>query len=308
MNLYAEFLTCLERARGIDTRVVADELRGCAAQFAARRWILPDGYQTSILVPVLSCEEEVEVAVDQGRGTYSYRSPAHPRRFLTRSLDEIAIYAFNVDAWLDAIADVLEFDNARRARKRDVIDGHLWHLGDLRVGRTHQFAPVYVARRLPQSVNDWRQPLFDVIRPSHGIVITAGRLDVELPNGHQRCGLDDLLIANAHGITCDAEVLDRLLRGVSADAAGHGEWFEERTGELKLAHMADSKVFKGKQRAVIAVFWKERGQASLKWSDVVTRTDCGTEPDNVFGKGAWREWLDHVDYGRYRIRTPRPVV
>jgi hypothetical protein len=147
--------------------------------------------------------------------------------------------------------------------------------------------------------------MFDAVRPGHGIVLTSVDLDTELPNGHQRCGLDSLLITNADRITCDRDVLDRLLRGVPADAADPEEWFNERTGELKLVHMTATKVFKGKQKAVIAAFWKARDQASLKWSDVVTITNCGKDPDSVFGKLVWREWLENVDHGRYHILSRR---
>ena len=307
MSLYAEFLICLEHARSIDARVISDELRGCAVQFAARRWIVPDGYQTSILVPVLNCEEEVEVVVDQERGTFRYRSPAQPSRFLTRPLEEIAIYAFNVDAWLDAIADVFEFENVHRARKRNVIDGHLWHLGNLRVGRTHHFAPVYVARRLTQCAEDWRKLMFDAVRPGHGIVLTADDIDAGWPNGHQRCGIDDLIISRGDSITCDLDVLGRLLRGAPANVDDPDEWFEERTGELKLVHMAAPRVFKGKQKAVIATFWKARYQASIKWSDLVTQTRCAKDPDSALGPG-WNEWIEKTAYGRYRIRSRRTAA
>ena len=258
-------------------------------------------------MPVLNAEEEVEVAVDEESGTYNYPSPAQPRRFLTRPLEDISTYAFNVDAWLDAMAEILDIENAHRARRRDIIDGHLWHVGNLRVGRTHHFAPVYVARRLAHCADDWRKPMFDPARPGHGIVITAGELDTEFPNGHQRCGLDALLIADADGIACDHDVLNRLLRGVPADAADPDEWFEERTGELKLAHMAKSKVFKGKQRAVIAAFWKARNQASLKWSDVITQTRCSKDPDSALGSD-WKQWIEKTAYGRYRIRSRRPAA
>lgn len=215
MNLYSEFLTCQEQARSVDAQVVAEELRGCAVRFATRRWIIREGYQTSILVPVLNSEEEVNVAVDEERGTYSYRSPAHPRRVLTRPIEDICTYAFNVAAWLDAIAEILEIENAHRARRHDVIDGHLWHLGNLRVGRSHQFAPVYVARRLAQCADDWRNAMFDAVRPGHGIVLTAGNLDADLPNGRKRCGLDALVIADIEGTTYDRDVLSYTLEDVA---------------------------------------------------------------------------------------------
>ena len=307
MNLHAEFLVCLEYARSVDANIVADELRGCAEQFSERRWITRQGYMTSILVPVLNAEEEVDVAVNEERGTYTYPSPVQPRRFLTRSLDSISTYAFNVDAWLDAMADILEIENMQRARRRDVIADHLWHVGNLRVGRSHQFAPVYVARRLAHCVDDWRRPMFDPARPGHGIVITAGELDAELPNGHQRCGLDGLLIADADGITCDRDVLNRLLRGVPANASDPDEWFDERTGELKLFHMAAPRVFKGKQKAVIAAFWKAQAQDSLKWSAVITQTGCSKDPDSALGPD-WNQWIEKTAYGRYRMRTQRTAA
>ncbi len=303
MNPHAEFLACLEQARSVDANVLADELRGCAEQFAAQRWIIRQGYQTTILVPVLNAEEEVEVAVDEEHGIYTYRSPAYPRRFLTRPLEDISTYAFNVDAWLDEIAEILDIENAHRARRRDIIDGHLWHLGDVRVGRTHQFAPIYIARRLLQCAADWRKQMFDAARSGHGIVITASDLDGGLPNGHQRCGLDALLISDADGVVCDRDVMNRLLRGVPADGCEPDEWFDERKGELKLHHMTMPKVFSGeKQKAVIAAFWRGRHESSIKWSDVVARTGCGRDPDSVFGKKVWREWLESPGHGHYRLR------
>lgn len=303
MNPHAEFLACLEQARCVDANVLADELRGCAEQFAARRWIIRQGYQTSILVPVLNTEEEVEVAVDEERGTYSYRSLAHPKRFLTRPLEDISTYAFCVDSWLDAIAEMLDIENAHRARRRDIIDGHLWHLGEVRVGRTHQFAPIYIARRLAQCAADWRQPMLDAARSGHGIVITASDLDGKLPNGHQQCGLNTLLISDANGVVCDRDVMNRLLRGVQAERHDTDEWFDERTGALKLHHMTAPKVFSGeKQKAVIAAFWRGRHESSIKWSDVVARTGCGRDPDSVFGKKVWREWLESPGHGHYRLR------
>ncbi len=304
MNIHAEFLSCLERIRSIDAKVTADELRGCSEAFGTRRWITREGYQTSILVPVLCVEEEVDVSVDDERGTYSYRSPAHPGRLITRAIEDISTYTLNVDAWLDSMAQILEIENVQRPRKRDVISGHLWHVGNLRAGRTHRFAPVYVARRLAQCTEDWRKPMFDAVRPGDGIVLTSGEFDWQLPNGHQQCRLDALLIADAAGVACDRDVMTRLLRGVPADAADPDDWFDERTGELKLHHMAATKVFSGeKQKAVIAAFWRDRHEPSLKWSDVVGRTGCGRDPDSVFGKKVWREWIESAEHGHYRIRS-----
>ena len=52
--LYLEYLLALERARSIDERLLADELRGQASAFLTLRWVVADGHLTSILVPVLA--------------------------------------------------------------------------------------------------------------------------------------------------------------------------------------------------------------------------------------------------------------
>lgn len=303
MLLHAEYLIALEHARSIEGHVVADELRGCADLFLARRWVVVDGHQTSLIVSVPGSEDEVEVVIDDENSTFSYSSPVWRGRTITRPLAEIATYFFNIDAWLDEIAEVFEIEPARRARKRGVIDAHLWYLGDLRVGRASQFAPLYVARRLDHCSADWRKPLIDPIRPGQGIVLTAFDADLELPNSHQARNLECVLVSDGSDITCDHDTLDRLLRGMAADAQNPDEWFDDRRGELKLNHMNAVKVFKGKQKAVIAAYWRARQQHSLKWEDVMVSTGCGKDPGSVFGKEVWREWLENVGHGLYRIRT-----
>lgn len=303
--LHAEFLIALERARKLDDPLVADELCGFTKMFLARRWIVADGYQTSLLAPVLDTEEEVDVVIDEDAGTFSYRSCGCRTRQITRPLSEITLYAPNVDAWLDELTNIFDIETARRARKRELIEAHLWHLGDLRIGRTHQFAPLYVARRLGQCASDWEAALRDRARPSQGIVLTATDVDLELPNSHQARALASLLVGGIEEARCNLEVLDRLLKGSSADA-NQDEYFDERTGVLKLTHMDEAKTFaEGYQRAVIALYWKARHQHSVKWSDARTRTNCGRDPDSVFGKGVWREWLENVGHGLYRIRSRR---
>ena len=303
--LHAEFLIALERARKLDGPLVAGELGGFTEIFLARRWIVVDGYQTSLLAPVLDTEEEVDVVIDEDAGTFSYRSCGYRFRQVTRPLSEITLYAPNVDAWLDELTNIFDIETARRARKRELIEAHLWHLGDLRIARTHQFAPLYVARRLGQCASGWESVLRDQIRPSQGIVLTATDVDLELPNSHQARALTSLLVSGVEETRCNLDVLNRLLRESSADD-NQDEYFDKRTGELKLTHMNQAKTFaEGYQRAVIALYWKERHLHSIKWSDVRTCTNCGRDPDSVFGKKVWREWLENVGHGLYRIRARR---
>lgn len=302
--LHSEFLLVLERARSLEERLQSDDLSGHAAAFLARRWVMADGHLTHILVPVLDSEQEVEVDVDDDRQTYCYQSPGCRGRIVTRPLSDITIYAINLDAWMDEICDLLEIEPSQRARNREVIADHLWHLGNVRVGNTHRRAPIYLARRMNATDQDLRQALLSAKRPGQGIVLTAHDLDMELPNSHQTCGIDRLIVNSGDGFSYDTELLHRLLKGVAADADDPDEYFDADTGELKLACVAEPKTFKGKQKDVITMFWKARQQHSLKWSEVTTRTSCGKDPDSVFGPD-WSTWLERIkdQRGHYRLRT-----
>ena len=302
--LHSEFLRVLERARSIEDRLQSDDLRGHAADFLARRWVVADGHLTHLLVPVLDSEQEVEVDVDDDRQTYCYQSPGFRGRVVTRPLADITLYAINLDAWMDEVCKVLEIEPSQRARSREIITGHLWHLGNIRVGNTHRHAPIYIARRMNATDQELRQTLLSAKRPSQGIVLTAHDVDIELPNSHQTCGIDRVLVSSGDGITYDADLLHRLLKGTGADADDPDEYFDADIGELKLACVAEPKTFKGKQKDVIAMFWKARQQHSLKWSEVVTRTSCQKDPDSVFGS-EWSRWLERIEgqRGHYRLRT-----
>ena len=302
--LHSEYLLALERARGLEERLQSDDLRGHAAAFLARRWVIADGHLTHILVQVLDSEQEVAVDIDDDRQTYSYRSPSCRGRIVTRPLSDITLYAINLDAWMDEVCKVLEIEPSQRARSRVVITGNLWHLGNIRVGNTHRHAPIYLARRMNATDQELRQALLSAKRPSQGIVLTGHDVDIELPNSHQTCGIDRLLVSSGDFINYDADLLQRLLKGTTADADDPDEYFDVDTGVLKLARVDEPKTFKGKQKDVIAIFWKARQQHSLKWSEVVTRTRCGKDPDNVFGP-EWSTWLERIEgpRGHYRLRT-----
>ena len=304
MSLFWEFLIALECARDIEQRMQAQQWRGCCDQFVQRRWIIADGHLTDLVVSAHGSEDEVEVDIDETAGTFSYRSPGMNTRTITRALSDIAIYVANVDAWLDNLTELFQIENSRRSRKRTVIDGHLWHLGDLRVPRSHQFAPLYVARQLDRCGQELSKCLLNSIRPGQGIVACAFDSGRVLPNGHQAVALDRLLIPGADSKTVDSDLVVRLLQGTSADAGSPDEYFDNASGVLKLPHMSQSKVFKGIQKSVIKMFWKERASTSLKWADVVAQTDCGKDPGSVFG-GTWDQWLERVEYGRYRLKTGR---
>ena len=305
--MHTDYLFVLERTRNLDARLMPDALHGLDISFMKRRWMIRDGHLTSIQVPVLGSEEEVEVEIDEENDTFSFRIPGPHSCILTRPLAEIAFYSINIDAWIDEISSLLGILPHFRARHREVIPEHLWHLGDIRVKQSKHNAPIYIAPRLESCPENWENALLDPKRPSHGVVLTARDWKTDLPNGHQACSLDRLLISNANETSCDFALLDRLLQGIAADAENPDEYFNEKTGELKLAWMAKPKIFPRIQRAVIAILWKARHQSSVKWSDIVISTNCSKDPRSVFGSN-WKTWLEREKgrRGYYRLRMRAP--
>ena len=307
MTLHCDFLRTLERVSQIDKPVMSTQLMGLTAQFLQRRWILEDGYLSAIPIDVLDGEDEAEVEVDADAGTYSFHRAGGQTAKVTRPLGEITVYAFNLDAWLNEITTLFDIESSKVARRRELIQGHLWHLGDLRVGKSSRFVPLYVSRRPKACPLEWGQTLLDFERSSHGIVLMAeSQIGVNLPNHHQGRELDTLLTDVTNVVTLKSDVLDRMLRGVPDDAIDDSDRYNELTGVLKLRCMAAEKTFTGDyQKSVIAMFWRERHQPSLKWSDVRSRTDCGKDPDSVFGKKNWTAWIEHIEggHGQYRLRV-----
>ena len=307
MTLHSDFLRTLERVSQIDKPVMSTQLMGLTEQFLQRRWILEDGYLSAIPIEVLDGEDEAEVEVDVDAGTYSFHRLGGQTIKVTRALGEITFYSFNIDAWLDEITTLFDIEPSKVTRRRELIQGHLWHLGDLRVSGSSRFVPLYVSRRPKMCPSEWEQNLRDLERSSHGIVlVTDSTTSTSLPNHHQGREIDALLTDVTNVVTLKSDVLDRMLRGVPADATDDRDRYNELTGVLKLRCMATEKTFTGEcQKSVIALFWRERHQLSLKWSDVRSSTDCGKDPDSVFGKKIWKEWLERIEggHGQYRLRV-----
>lgn len=304
-QLLAEYLRCLERSLQLDGIVGIQQLSGRLQDFLKRRWLVLDGYQTHLLVPVGDGEADVELEIDEDAGVFRYTSPRRRLHPIERPLSEIALYAFNVEEWLNALTEVFDFEPSRRARKRCLIPDHLWHLGDARVARSHDFAPIYVARRLQSCQEDWCECLSDRIRLGQGIVLVARKGSESLPNDHQQRELDDLLLEGSEVL--DTQALERLLETTPVGTGD--EYFDVRSGALKLRHMKQARIFQGAQARVIALFWKNRYNASgLKWSEVVSSAHCSKDPDSVFGKGKWQDWLERVGRGSYRLRIDEHMV
>ena len=303
MTLHCDFLRTLERVSQIDKLVMPTQLMGLTGQFLQRRWILEDGYLSAIPIDVLDGEDEADVEVDEDAGTYSFHRVGGQTAKVTRPLGEITVYSFNVDAWLNEITSLFGIEPSKVARRRELIQGHLWHLGDLRVSGTSRFVPLYVSRRTKMCRSQWEQNLRDLERSSHGIVLMTGStMGADLPNHHQGRELDALLTDVTNVVTLKGDVLARMLGGEPANSSNDIDTFNEITGVLNLRCMAAPHRFKGIQKSVIGTFWRARSMPSLKWEDVMSQTGCGKDPGSVFKNPDWKDLLDRVEASHYQIR------
>lgn len=312
MHAYQSYLGAIERSRCSSSLALASELglSWCGQAFLQRGWIAQRGYLTHVPVPVLDTEQDVEVQIDLQAQVYSYRSPQYRARILQRPLADIALYAFEMDAWLADLAALMGIEQRRQPACRVCFADHLWHLGDLRIAGTHEFAPVFVTRaweRAPHS--QVRAVLEDPIWPRGGIVLRylhQQRLPISLPREHVMRGLDEFVGTDNGQDVFDASAFDRVLRGrATTGAKPEPEQFLQGT-RLRLPHFAQSRVLPHKQAEIVRLMWGVQGRPApdMSWSEVKAKTDTGCQSfDDAFGGKAEREdVIAMVKRGRYRLR------
>ena len=63
---YLSFFLALDNLPRLDASVLADRLGRDYQQFLQRRWVVPAGHLTHVMVPFLDSEQEVEVGAGVG--------------------------------------------------------------------------------------------------------------------------------------------------------------------------------------------------------------------------------------------------
>ena len=182
-----ETLHHLERLRSMDEAMLGRQLGRWRTPLLEQGWIAPVGYLSHDDVEVREdVFLEVELTIDEAAGRYAYAHPLRPRVTLTGPLDEVTRYRFQRDALFDHLAVLLEIPPRFRARRRALIDDHLWYLGDMRIGTSHAVAPVFLGRLLkradPEAVTT---ALADPAFPAGGVVLALRDPKLALPNNHQ---------------------------------------------------------------------------------------------------------------------------
>lgn len=205
----------LEQMRSMDSTLIGSQLRSFCDPLLDRGWIAAIGYLSHIDVEVWDdVGEEVEVEIDEAPGRYTYPHPHRPRVILGGPLNEITRYRFQREAFFEHLAALLGIEPRFAARRRSLVDHHLWYLGDIRVGGGHAFAPVFLGRLLKwETIEQITTALSDVALGTGGVVLTLTDPKLAWPNGHQVRAVAELLITEG-GVECfDLATLDRILVG-----------------------------------------------------------------------------------------------
>lgn len=306
MSIHLRFLAAIDRLPRLDTPVLAATLDRDWPLFRQRGWITDEGYLTHVMVPFLDSECEVEVEADPDSGCYRYRSPQNSRT-VVQLLRDIALCGIQIDSWLSDLALLIGIEDRRRSHRPCRIPNHLWHLGDLRIAGTHDFAPVLVGRawkRAPSA--DTSAVLADPAWPRGGVVLLAQRFDAVLPRDHALRGLDEFIRVSNDVERFDTAALDRVLRGYVTPSGEPEPLQFFRGNRLKLPHFDRSRELPDERAKIIKQMWGVEGKSApeMSWKEANAIPNTGYQSfDDAFGGKAEREdVIVKVSRGKYRVR------
>ncbi len=307
MPTLRHLLLALERFREISERVTSANLGLSGMNLAGHPWFMPDGCLTHVLAPFLDSEEEVEVTLDEEAGVYRYMSPQRGARVVTRPLAEISLYRVNPDAILGDMASLLGIYQTVKSRRACLVAGHLWYLGEFRIGSSPASAPMFYGRALSAApAGALEERLLDGIHEHAGIVLTPILPTRPIATRHRLRLLDDFLYVDDGKEAFDLSALTQVLTGKPARAAEVAEeWFDEPGGVLKLRHLPKPVAFTGFQKNIIAMFWRARDGECLEWTQDVKTQSGSVAPtlDAAMGGKENREmFIERVSRGCYRLR------
>ncbi len=302
------FLAVLEQAGDLAKPVCAFRMGRCGDDFVQRRWLRPaHAYLTRQMVSFLDGEIEVEVEIDEDAGVYRYRSPQWRSRILTRPLAEIALHDFCVDAWLHDLAEWIGLEKADvKAQAR--IPQHLWHLGDFRVGKSTEPAPVLIARRLASvSPEALSSVLADPAWGRRGIVLMREQSSLPLPGVHEARALSEFIGPQQGGGQFDSAAFARVLRSLATPSpVSEPEQFWD--GHLlKLPHFEGVKSLADERAKIINEMWGSDGSPPpiKKWVEAneIANTGYSSFADAFDWDGlTWKDFFSRESHGKYRLR------
>lgn len=307
MSSYLEYFNTIERMLSVEPRVLATTIGPRRAEFVRRRWVVPDGYLTRVMVPFFDSEEEVEADIDEDAGVFRYRSPQFRSRIVTRPLSDIMLYALRIDTWLTDLCNLIGIEPRQQSPQRTRVPDHLWHLGNARIAGTHDFAPVFVGRlwkRAPAA--ETTQTLCDTAWPRGGVLLRHRSGSDSLPRDHVMRALNEFVRVDDGEEVFDKSAFDRVLRSF-ASPTGEPEPVQFFQGKrLKLPHFSNSRELSDERAKIIKGMWGVEGTLApeMSWIDVNQFARTGYQSfDDAFGGKALREdFIAKVSHGKYRLR------
>lgn len=306
------FLAVLEQAGDLTRPVCALRMGRCGDDFVQRRWLRPaHAYLTRQMVSFLDGEIEVDVEIDEDAGLYRYRSPQWHSRILTRPLAEIALHDFCVDAWLRDLAEWIGLETADvKAQAR--IPHQLWHLGDFRVGKATEPAPVLIARRLASaSPEALSSVLVDPAWARSGVILMRERPLLPLPGIHEARALSEFIGPQEGGGQFDSASFVRVLRSLTPSSASDQRTQYLDGQDLLLPHFETAIRLSPARARIVKASWGTDGYPSpiVTWAEIKIAAHSSYQSfDDAFKdcKDMEREDVfDLIDHGKYRLRrTP----
>ena len=309
MSIHWEFLATLERAPKVDSRVMAPALGQCRAEFLRRGWVTFSDYLSHIMVPFLDSDQEVEVEIDDDAGVFRYRSPQQRGRIVEKPLADITLHAFQVEVWLNELVTLIGIEPRKLSTRRARVAGHLWHLGDMRIIGTHDFAPVFVGRQLGQaSVSDITVALCDPHWERGGIALRHHLDTAVLQREHVARWIGDIIQADESGLDVfDAKAFDRVLRGFMTPSGMPEPEQSLHKNLLKLPHFESARELSPERAKIIKVMWGIDGKVppGMSWVEVNRQANTGYQSfDDAFGDDR-KNIVEKISRGKYRvIRNP----
>ena len=309
---YLAFLAALEQAGDLTKSVCAFRMGRRADDFVQRRWLRPaHTYLTRQMISFLDGEIEVDVEIDEDAGLYRYRSPQWRSRILTRPLAEIALHDFCVDAWLRDLAEWIGLETADvKAQAR--IPHQLWHLGDFRVGKATEPAPVLIARRLASaSPEALSSVLADPAWERPGIVLMRERLSLPLPGVHEARAFSEFIGSQEGNGQFDSAAFVRVLRSLTPPSASDQRTQYLDGQDLLLPHFETAVRLSPARARIVKASWGTDGYPSpiVTWAEIKIAAHSSYQSfDDAFKdcRDMEREDVfDLIDHGKYRLRrTP----
>ena len=254
--VYDDYLAVLEYLREVNHPLFEQALWPHRRVFLERKWIWVAGYGEGQTIETDDgWVEDVTHDIDVIAQTYKYVNPNWRGQVLVRPLEEITFYSLCIERFLDDLAGMIGIADVKRAKKAEVIAGHLWSLGQLRLENSSQFANIFVARigsiDAQASIKAY---IDDEFLPGQAIVLVNKVSKTGAMGQHlERC-LSDFMETQGEESHFRLDKLQRILqRHASAESTAHKDVVTDT--HVHLRHLPDPMELSPGQIALVRHAW-----------------------------------------------------